>query len=480
MSRSGILPVPRSVRILTPAATRGSHWLPCSRNIDASGRLAPTRSAYTLLELLVATLIGSFLLGGLYLAFYMTLTQTQISREMAQTEDLARGVFNRIALDLSQTLGPLPPKVLNSGGTSLNWGTRNGSSNTPASGNTGTGDPTGDSSESITADSTAATPSSDSASSATTTTPAPTLPFHAGIYGYDDDPPRLVIFASQVPPSLSTPGVLLGTAVAESQQSSDLRRIVYWRGVNGGLCREERPWVTADQIGNSTYPNRDNEEAALVADHIVDVQFEYYDGTGWSTTWDGSGTSATGSGIAGPPRAVRITLTFELTDPQRPQEPIYRTISQIIPIRTAPGNATVSLVDPVVPSGTETKPDDGSSGDTSGTDSGGGSGSGGGMGGIGQGKGGNIGNGKGSLGGIGGGIGGKGGMGGGRGGGAGAIGGGMGGGTGGKGGTGGGGTGPGGGRGGFGGGGGPSGGGGFGGGGGTGGLGGGRGGGGGR
>jgi hypothetical protein len=455
--------------------------------------------------LLVATLIGSFLLGGLYLAFYMTLTQTQISREMAQTEDLARGVFNRIALDLSQTLGPLPPKVVNSTGTSLSTGATGDSGATGGTGGTGgqagssgdSGSPgggnmTGDSGDGATTGSGQDTASFDSTATGTSNTPAPTLPFHAGIYGYDDDPPRLVIFASQVPPSLSTPGVLLGTAVAESQQSSDLRRIVYWRGVNGGLCREERPWVTADQIGNSTYPNRDNEEAALVADHIVDVQFEYYDGTGWSTTWDGSGTSATGSGIAGPPRAVRITLTFELTDPQRPQEPIYRTISQIIPIRTAPGNATVSLVDPVVPSGTETKPDDGSSGDTSGTDSGGGSGSGGGMGGIGQGKGGNIGNGKGGLGGIGGGIGGKGGMGGGRGGGAGAIGGGIGGGTGGKGGTGGGGTGPGGGRGGFGGGGGPSGGGGFGGGGGpsggggfgggggTGGLGGGRGGGGGR
>lgn len=388
------------------------------------------RTAYTLLELLVATLIGSFLLGGLYLAFHMTLTQTQISREMAQTEDLARGVFNRIALDLSQTLGPLPPKALsNSSGTSLSSG---GTSGTTPGGTTG--DTSGSTDTSSGDSNTGMDPTM--MGTTTATAPAPTLPFHAGIYGYDDDPPRLVIFASQVPPALSTPGVLLGTAVAESQQSSDLRRIVYWRGANGGLCREERPWVTADQIGNSTYPNRENEEAALVADHIVDVQFEYYDGTAWSTTWDGSGMSATGSGIAGPPRAVRVTLTFELTDPQRPQEPIYRTVSQIIPIRTAPGHATVSLIDPVVPSGVESKPDDGSGsgGDTTGTDTSGGTGSGtgGGMGGTGK-SGGGIGGGKGGAGGSGGGVGGgRSGIGSGKGG-TGGLGGGSGGGTGGRG-----------------------------------------------
>lgn len=331
-----------------------------------TGPSACGHPAYTLLELLAATLIGSFLLGGLYLAFYMTLTQTQISREMAQTEDLARGVFNRIALDLMQTLGPLPPKITaNASDTWNSGGSSNNNSSSDASGGS-TPDNTGISSDPSATDN-SANPSLSSTTSPTMASPL--LPFHAGIFGYDDDPPRLVIFASRVPNALSTPGVLLGTAIAESQQSADLRRIIYWRSATGGLCREERPWVTADQIGNSTYPNRDNEEAALVADHIVDVLFEYYDGTAWSTTWDGSGQSATGSGIAGPPRAVRVTLTFELNDPQRPQEPIFRTISQIIPIRTAPGMATVSLIDPVVPSGKPTTPDDGSGSGTISDDS---------------------------------------------------------------------------------------------------------------
>lgn len=434
------------------------------------------RAAYTLLELLVATLIGSFLLGGLYLAFHMTLTQTQISREMAQTEDLARGVFNRLTLDLMQTLGPLPPKATGAANNTA----LTGSSTSSASGTSGDSAGTGTDSTSTDSSGMSTDPSTGNATgSSTSTATMPLLPFHAGIYGYDDDPPRLVIFASRVPYALSTPGVLLGTASTESQQSADLRRIIYWRGANGGLCREERPWVTADQVGNSTYPNRDNEEAALVADNIVDVLFEYYDGSGWATSWDGSGLSATGSGMAGPPRAVRITLTFELSDPQRPQEPVYRTVSQVIPIRTAPGQATVSLIDPVVPSGVPTTPDDGSSGSntTDGSTTGGTGGAGGTSGTAGSGAGG-----KGGSGAKGGGaVGGSGGRGGGSG--AGGLGGGRGGGS--SGGLGGGaGAGTGGGRGGAGGGsglGGGSGGGGFGGGaGGGGGLGGGRSGGGGR
>ncbi|MDW8243453.1 MAG: hypothetical protein RMJ88_09600 [Thermogemmata sp.] len=367
---------PTRQRAVSGSDAKGSAVLGPPLDTSGLGR----RPAYTLLELLVATLIGSFLLGGLYLAFYMTLTQTQISREMAQTEDLARGVFNRIALDLGQSLGPLPPKLANAASGA---GGSSGSSATSGSGDSTSGNSSSTSgatnSNNADATTTGDSLSTDPTTSGTTTNSAansPLLPFHAGIFGYDDDPPRLVIFASRVPTALSTPGVLLGSTVVESQQTADLRRIVYWRGANGGLCREERSWVTADQIGNSTYPDRSNEESALVAEHIVDVLFEYYDGSSWSTTWDGSGLSATGSGMAGPPRAIRITLTFELTDPQRPQEPLYRTISQVIPIRTAPGNATVTLVDPVVPSGVPTTPDDGSGGTTGGDDTTGGSSSG--------------------------------------------------------------------------------------------------------
>ncbi len=361
------------------------------------------RNGYTLLELLVATLVGSFLLGGLYLAFHMTLTQTQLSRDLLEGEDLARGVFNRVALDVAGALAPLPPKAAS---LSTNSTAAAAGSGTAATDGTASMDPTG---EAVT------DPATIDPSQSAGTAPAPNLPLQGGILGLDDDPPRLVIFASRVPNALSTPGVLTGTATAESQQSADLRRIIYWRSVSGGLCREERPWVTADQIGNSTYPDRENEDAALLADNIVDVLFEYYDGSGWSTTWDGNGLSATGSGIAGPPRAIRITLTFEFVDPQRRNEPVYRTYTQIIPIRTAPGNATVSLVDPVVPSGVETQPDTGGDTTTGGTDTGTGAGGPGGTGGAAGGAG-NKGGAGGGRSGPGGATGGKGGLGGGKGG----------------------------------------------------------------
>ena len=66
---------------------------------------------FTLLELLLASVIAAMLLGALYLAMNMTLEQTQASRDASDVEDLHRGVVNRMTIDLSATLGPLPPKT---------------------------------------------------------------------------------------------------------------------------------------------------------------------------------------------------------------------------------------------------------------------------------------------------------------------------------------------------------------------------------
>ena len=66
---------------------------------------------FTLLELLLASVIAAMLLGALYLSMNMTLEQTQASRDASDVEDLHRGVFNRMTIDLSATLGPLAPKT---------------------------------------------------------------------------------------------------------------------------------------------------------------------------------------------------------------------------------------------------------------------------------------------------------------------------------------------------------------------------------
>ena len=76
--------------------------------------LRPRRPGFTLLELLLATLIAGLLLAALYIALNMTLRQTQDAKEMVEVDGIARGTFQRMTLDLNGVLGPLPPK---SGGT---------------------------------------------------------------------------------------------------------------------------------------------------------------------------------------------------------------------------------------------------------------------------------------------------------------------------------------------------------------------------
>ena len=70
-----------------------------------------SRRGFTLLELLLASVIAAMLLGSLYLAMNMTLEQTQASRDASDVEDLHRGIVNRMSVDLAATLGPLSPKT---------------------------------------------------------------------------------------------------------------------------------------------------------------------------------------------------------------------------------------------------------------------------------------------------------------------------------------------------------------------------------
>src|SRR6478752_2215562 len=93
----------------------------------------PARPGYTLLEILVATVIALLLMSGIYVAFDVTLNQTEIGRGVVSEADFGRAVFNRMNLDLSLPVGPLPPK---SGG---GIDDQTGSTTTPSTGGTTTG-----------------------------------------------------------------------------------------------------------------------------------------------------------------------------------------------------------------------------------------------------------------------------------------------------------------------------------------------------
>ncbi|QDU18201.1 type II secretion system protein GspJ [Urbifossiella limnaea] len=322
------------------------------------------RGGFTILEVMLASLIAIFLLAALYFAMDITLRRTTMSREALDADNLSRAAFNRINLDLASALGPLPPK---SGGNSA-AGTpppaSDGGMSADMSGMT-TGDPAAaaapmaDPAAALpAADGSTPAPADDGAAEATVAAPkAADISFQAGVVGTDK---TLTIYASGLPSSLAFTGELAAPTAA--QTSSDLRRITYWLRSGGGLCRQERAWVTADGVRNSSDPDLSDEDGDTLVDEVTDVTFEYFDGAGWVTSWDGSTPAADGVSPTGPPRAIRVTLTFEVPSNRPGQPPQSKTAVQVIRVPAAPGPVTPEMVEPSTDSGAVT-PDTGSSTD---------------------------------------------------------------------------------------------------------------------
>jgi hypothetical protein len=302
------------------------------------------RKGFTLLEVILAMLLGILLMGGLYFSLSMSLQQTQASRDALEVEDTSRAVFNKISVDLNNILGPSTP---NSGGTAPSGSssappTTTGMTPTTPTTPTGTGD--GGMSGDMTmppADDGSTTPPTTTPPTDETQTLATLLKFQTGVIG---DNKTLSIFASRVPAVLSRPGALALGEVG-TQYRSDLVRIDFWMS-EFGLCRKERPWVTADGVGGASAGiDTSTEDRDVIASEVYDVLFEYLDTSGTDAgSWGQDSASP-----PGPPTAIRVTLYFEFPN-SRGGDPILRTVSQTIVVRTAAGSAIPELTDPVAPS----------------------------------------------------------------------------------------------------------------------------------
>jgi prepilin-type N-terminal cleavage/methylation domain-containing protein len=309
-------------------------------------RVRPARRpGFTLLELLLALGLGVVLLGALYVALDTTLQQTQTSRDAADVEGLSRAVFNKVGVDLANVLGPVPPK---SGGGVPETATP--APTTPAPTTTtpsATTPPATTTPTDMAAAETEADPDATAMEdpAAGNTTPATNLPLQLGVVG---DGTRMTVFASRVPFAGAPAGQMWATADG-GQQMSDLVRVDYGLAPGGGLYRRESPWVTAQGVGDVDPSNVTAEPGDVIADEVTGVLFEYHDGTGYVESWSGGGS------VPAPPRAVRVTLTFSFPNP-RGGDPIERTVSQVIVVRTAPGDVTPELTDPVVSSGATPAP----------------------------------------------------------------------------------------------------------------------------
>ncbi len=292
------------------------------------------RSGFTLLEVLLATVIGIMLLGGLYVTFEMVLKQSDAGRTAVERGDLSRAIVNRMTLDLSGSLGPLPPK---SGGglppesTNINSGSAASSSSSSSS------------SSSTTAGTEGTTGTEGSTETETTTTEmavAADVPFQGGVFGSGK---QLTLYVSRVPTDLLDVNSAAQTALG-GDPKPDLRRISYYLGATGGLCRQEQFLVTADGVRNSTDPDYTRETVDLIAEEVIDVNFEYYDGGSWSSTWAGDEENSDGKTVKGPPRAIKMTMV--IVDDGGNQ----KTVEHVFAIRAAVG----TFLPPLPPEDTTT------------------------------------------------------------------------------------------------------------------------------
>ena len=171
-------------------------------------RHAPRRG-YTLLEVLLASAISIMLLGALYVAFDLTLRQTDAGREAVAKGDLSRAIVNRMTIDFSGCIGPM--QVKSGGGV-------------PAT-TTAAATPTAPTAT-VTADAIAVADTS--ALTLPEGTAAADVPFQGGLVGNDK---QITLFVSRVPTALVNPE--LAMAVAASVELRTPSAVTY-----GFSCRQ--------------------------------------------------------------------------------------------------------------------------------------------------------------------------------------------------------------------------------------------------
>jgi hypothetical protein len=276
---------------------------------------------------LLASILAVILLAALYATLDVTLLRMDVGRDQVAANNLTRAVVNRMSADLTGVLGPMPPKS-GGGSSSTEPSTSTPTTTTPESSGstpaaTGTGTTATDPTTGIEGDTTS--PDAQAVFAAD-------VPIQAGVIGTDR---QLTVFMSRVPESLVNPEAAADPTLV---LPGDLRRITYYLASDGsGLCRQERPWVTADGVRNSSDPDYTTEAADLIAPEVKDVTFEYLDATTgeYLTSWDGGTVGADGVTPSGPPRAIRATFVLEF--PGTGGGMVQKQVQHVFPVRSAVG-----------------------------------------------------------------------------------------------------------------------------------------------
>jgi hypothetical protein len=284
------------------------------------------RSAYTLLEVLLASAIGVILLGALYVAMEVQLRHAQAGRELIAQGTLVRALMTRISADINASIGPVQPVVT----TSTTSSGTGGGTGAAASGGAGAAGTAGSGTSAA-----GATSSSASGTAAQINIPV------------QGDNGTLVLTVAKWPRELD----LTPNASSDQQPvAADLRRISYWLAGAGsgspmGLARQElRAVTTSDPTLSAVPPNVADENTYVIAEEVKSLTFQYWDGSAWQDTWDGTQPGADGSTPMGPPIAIAITVEIALpgTGTAPGSTPQTKTYRQVVPLLTANGATQAS------------------------------------------------------------------------------------------------------------------------------------------
>jgi hypothetical protein len=251
------------------------------------------RSAFTLLEMVLALALTLVLLLALYFTLNTYLTSASIGRDTVAEGEIARSVMNRIAADINAQMGAFDPRPL-AGYSPTGPTTTPGSATTSGWANT-----------------------LNSNTNLNSTTGLAPVIFNVGLQGTNN---YFILTSYRVQPSPTG----APTNVPDPIVTSDLRRVSYWLINNGGaepagLARQEVKQATSTDI--IVLPtDLSDQNNYLIAKEVKSVTFQYTpDGQNYLDTWDGTynggGTSGAGEDGTppGPPLAIRVRIAIRRT-----------------------------------------------------------------------------------------------------------------------------------------------------------------------
>jgi len=260
-------------------------------------RRSNARSGLTLVEMMLAALLGMILLGGVYGALTQSWRYTTQGKLEAERNQIARAVLRRIELDIRAAM--FDPKAAAAS-------TETSTTTTASSSNSTTG--------SLSTD-----PSSGSTTIAGETTADDVFTGSLGIRGNTTEmwidlshvqrdlvfPDLTIVKGGDLQTVcwfLNSPGSMLGESASATTTSSGFTRVDL-DGINLARSQGDRSVLRNLNAGgdaDSVLPG----PVQVVAGEINALTFRYFDGLTWYDEWDSSTTTAL-------PRAIEVTLGFD-------------------------------------------------------------------------------------------------------------------------------------------------------------------------